>query len=379
MHVVMTNPFVWPYVRRGSERLLHDLATYLHGRGHRITVAAMAPHDGREERDGISYRLVRERFASGLRQFNSCHYFAHRLQAELEGLDPDVVFSLNYFDAYAALKARERTSRKFGVAFLAVGIPVRRYFRAVPLDAFYVRKVFAEVELCAVLSSFARDSLQRDFGKGSEVLPPPVRVENFAPPAVPPPSRQGPRILFVGDVNEPRKGARALCEAFPAIRRVHPKAQLQFSGNASDETQAMLRALPALREVDPGALSFLGLGGLGDLPRLYAAASVTVLPSVWEAFGLVLVESLAAGTPVVGARHAGIPDIVDSDTVGRLFDPAPFREQTQNAPALAQAILDVLARGKTPEISRACRTRADAFSWSSLGPRYESAIESIVR
>jgi len=102
-----------------------------------------------------------------------------------------------------------------------------------------------------------------------------------------------------------------------------------------------------------------------------------VLPAVWEAFGLVLVESLAAGTPVVGARHGGIPDIVDSDTVGRLFDPAPFREQTGNVAGLAQAILDVLAAGKTPAISQACRRRADAFSWSALGPRYEQAIAGL--
>lgn len=381
MHIVMTNPFVWPHVRRGSERVLHDLSSYLHSRGHRVTVIAMAPQDRREERDGVSYHLLRERFASPLRQFNSCHYFALRLQSEIAGLAPDAVFGLNYFDAYAALRARERATRPFGVGFLAVGIPVRRYFRAVPLDAFFIRKVLAQVDLRAVLSTFARDALRDEYGQDAQVLPPPVRVEDFAPARA---ARAllaiGPRILFVGDVNEPRKGAQALCEAFALVRREHPRAELLFSGSASPATQATLRASPALRALDDeDSVRFLGVGRIEDLPGLYQQASVTILPAVWEAFGLVLVESLAAGTPVVGARHGGIPDIIDSDRVGRLFEPAPFRGQTRNAAGLAAAILAVLGQGKTAQVREACRTRAAAFGWKALGPRYEQAITAICR
>jgi phosphatidylinositol alpha-mannosyltransferase len=379
MHVVMTNPFTWPYVRRGSERVLHDLSSYLHSRGHRVTVIAMAPHEGVEERDGVTYRLLRQRFSTPFRQFNSCHYFAMRLQGEIAGLAPDAVFGLNYFDAYAALRARARCGRRFGVGFLAVGIPVRRYFRAVPLDAFFIREVLAHVDLRAVLSTFARDALRNEFGQDAQVLPPPVQVDDFVP-ARPPraASSAGPRILFVGDVNEPRKGAQALCEAFAIVRREHPRAELILSGSARPATQAMLRALPALRSLkDDAAVRFLGVGRVADLPGLYQQASVTVLPAVWEAFGLVLVESLAAGTPVVGARHGGIPDIIDSDRVGRLFDPMAFRGQARNAAGLAAAILAVLAQGKAPDIREACRARATAFGWAALGPRYEQAISAI--
>ncbi len=380
MHVVMTNPFVWPHVRRGSERVLNDLSSYLHSRNHRVTVIAMAPEDRDEVRDGVTYRMLRERFASPFRQFNSCHYFALRLQSEIARLEPDVVFGLNYFDAYAALRARERSARRFGVGFLAVGIPVRRYFRAVPLDAFFIRKVLGEVDLRAVLSTFARDALRDEFGQDAQVLPPPVRVDDFAratgSKATP---GSGPRILFVGDVNEPRKGARALCEAFGHVRRAHPQAQLLFSGNASAATQAALRGLAAVRDAGLDSVQFLGVGRVNDLPQLYRDADVTVLPAVWEAFGLVLVESLAAGTPVVGARHGGIPDIVDSPAVGQLFDPAPFRDQTGNVAGLSEAILAVLAAGKGPAVEQACRRRASAFSWDALGPRYEQAIVGLAR
>jgi phosphatidylinositol alpha-mannosyltransferase len=189
------------------------------------------------------------------------------------------------------------------------------------------------------------------------------------------PASTSPTLLFVGDVDEPRKGARALCQAFAIVRQAHPDAQLVFAGRVSDATRAALLALPALAS-HLDSVRFLGVGGVADLPPLYQAASVTVLPAVWEAFGLVLVESLAAGTPLVGARHGGIPDVIEGDLVGRLFDPGPFTLQTDNASGLAQAILDVLARGKTPEVIAACRARAERFSWNTLGPAYEEAMRA---
>ena len=126
------------------------------------------------------------------------------------------------------------------------------------------------------------------------------------------------------------------------------------------------------------AITFNGLGQLDELPALFRSASVTVLPSVWEAFGLVLVESLAAGTPVVGARHGGIPDIIDNDLVGECFDPAPFDRESHNVDGLVAALLSVLARGKCASVRAACRARADDFSWARLGDSYERRLLALV-
>jgi cytochrome oxidase assembly protein ShyY1 len=75
---------------------------------------------------------------------------------------------------------------------------------------------------------------------------------------------------------------------------------------------------------------------------------VTLLPAVWEAFGLVLLESLAAGTPVVGAAHAGIVDIVDpaQPALGALFDPGSTGRAADNLDGLVAAIETVLVGGK---------------------------------
>ncbi|RYF36745.1 MAG: glycosyltransferase family 1 protein, partial [Comamonadaceae bacterium] len=175
-----------------------------------------------------------------------------------------------------------------------------------------------------------------------------------------------------------RKGARVLCMAFARLKARLPGLQLRFVGRASDGTRDSLLALAGVAPVRD-SIEFSGVGNVGSLPAHYHAASVTVLPSVWEAFGLVLVESLAAGTPVVGARHGGITDVVQGALVGELFDPGVFDLQSDAAENLAAALLAVLERGKTPEVQAACRARAEHFSWRNQGPAYLRLVESLAR
>lgn len=375
LRVAITNPFTWPFVRRGSERLLNDLANYVCGAGHDVTVLAMAPADADELRDGVRYRLVQERCRSSRRQFNSLHYFAWRLQSLLAQERPDVVFCLNYFDAYAALRCRARHGLRYRVLFQNVGIPVQRYFRAVPLDRWFMRRVVREADQYLVLSRFAQERLREEFAREATVLPAPVVTQPFRTQArVVAEPAGGPLVLFAGDADEPRKGVRVLCRAFARIASEVPGLRLRIVGRASEATQRALRSLPDVQSVRH-RIEFSGVGAVESLPAHFRAASVTVLPSVWEAFGLVLVESLAAGTPVVGARHGGIPDIIDGEAVGALFDPGAFAEQSDAVEPLAQALAAVLRRGKTPEVIAACRARADLFSWDALGPSYLSLIE----
>jgi phosphatidyl-myo-inositol alpha-mannosyltransferase len=229
------------------------------------------------------------------------------------------------------------------------------------------------------VSRLAGETFKRDFGRDAEVLPPPVMAENFAPtaanalPLAPP----GQRILFVGDADERRKGARALCRAFARVSERYPQAQLLFAGRASAATQASLLEV-CVRAGNADRVAFLGVGRVEDLPAHYRSATVTVLPAVGESFGMALAESLSAGTPVVGARHAGITEIIDEELVGRLFEPGEGIDETRNIDGLAGAILEVLARGKTPEVVAACLTRAQRYSWEVLGPEYERVLQDAV-
>jgi glycosyltransferase involved in cell wall biosynthesis len=75
---------------------------------------------------------------------------------------------------------------------------------------------------------------------------------------------------------------------------------------------------------------------------------------------MVLVESLAAGTPVVGADHGAIPELVDA-TVGATFT-------ADDPEACARALDDVLGRDDDRELVTRCRARAASYDWSVVGP-----------
>jgi glycosyltransferase involved in cell wall biosynthesis len=106
--------------------------------------------------------------------------------------------------------------------------------------------------------------------------------------------------------------------------------------------------------LDAAATRLLGTVAPDDLLELYRTAWVTALPARAEAFGLVLVESLACGTPVLALDQGGPRDIVTPD-VGRLVD--------EDEEELAAGLLDALDLSTKPAGVDACRTASLAWDW----------------
>jgi glycosyltransferase-like protein len=115
----------------------------------------------------------------------------------------------------------------------------------------------------------------------------------------------GPVILAVGGV-EPRKNATRLLQAFAALREGHPTARLVIAGGASLFGHDAYRGAHALAAAElalpPGAVVETGPLPDADMPALYRMADVLAFPSVEEGFGLVVLEAMASGTPVVVSR-----------------------------------------------------------------------------
>ncbi len=105
----------------------------------------------------------------------------------------------------------------------------------------------------------------------------------------------------------------------------------------------------------------LGFVGAEDLPALYSAASFMVFPSLFEGFGIPLVEAMACGCPIAASRATSIPEIVDGAAL--LFDP-------MDVPALAAAIGALWNRPDLRADLAACgRVVAARFSWETVLPR----------
>jgi D-inositol-3-phosphate glycosyltransferase len=93
------------------------------------------------------------------------------------------------------------------------------------------------------------------------------------------------------------------------------------------------------------------------LPQYYSAADLLVLPSVYESFGMVALEALACGTPVVATRVGATDDLIRSEAFGRLV-------KSDSARSLADAIAAVLSQtGQRPEVTRRSVWRYD---WSRV-------------
>jgi glycosyltransferase involved in cell wall biosynthesis len=124
--------------------------------------------------------------------------------------------------------------------------------------------------------------------------------------------------------------------------------------------------------VEPAArkqVEMLGPGALHDIPRLYAEAAVTVLPSLDEPFGMVLTESLASGTVVVGTNSGAIPEIITDPTVGVLFERT--EDPVASGHRLADAILRALVLARAPRVQERCREHARQWSWEAVGPAFD--------
>jgi phosphatidylinositol alpha-mannosyltransferase len=375
MRLAITHATCWPEIRRGSERMLADMGRVLAARGHAVTAFSTTPalpRGGEEMRDGVRTIFLPRREPPGIlartRQLTLHHLFAWDLRAALRDGGFDSVFCLGWHDAAGALVAR-RAGARFRLVALMTGIPIRAYFRRTPFDGLAFRRVVAGADALVTISRFASDRLQAEFARPGVLLPSPVDTAPFAATAKPPPDGVT-RILFVGDADEPRKGAMLLARAYAMARpRLGEAARLGFSGRLSETTRAAI--LAALPEGLRGEVDFHGVGTVEDLPRLLAQASVVANPAVWEALGMVLIEALAAGTPVVGCAHGGTPDIIDDTRIGTLFDPGAFRQVAVNEAGLAEALLRSAALATRPETEALCRARAEAFSWNTLAPRYE--------
>lgn len=378
MRIAITHGTCWPEIRRGSERLLADAARVLAARGHDVTAISTTPAmpgGGVQVQGAVRYAFLPLREPPALlvrtRQVTRHHLFAWDLRRVLAAEAFDAVLCLGWQDAAGALLAR-RAGARFRLVAAMTGIPVRAYFRRTPLDGLAYRRVLAGADAIQVISRFAAARLRAEFGHEATLLPAPVDTVPFGATAKPAPDGTA-RVLFVGDADEPRKGALLLAQAYAMARpRLGAAARLGYSGRASAPVRAaILAALPAGLHAE---LDFHDVGAVADLPRLLAGATIVVNPAVWEALGMVLIEALAAGTPVVGCDHAGTPDIVDDPRIGTLFAPGALRHAATNLAGLAAALERSAGLARLPQTEALCRARAEAFSWAALAPRYEALL-----
>jgi glycosyltransferase involved in cell wall biosynthesis len=145
----------------------------------------------------------------------------------------------------------------------------------------------------------------------------------------------GENIPLIGTVGRlaAQKGHRYLIEAFAKVKRSFPTAKLLIVGHDSEGLRENLEKQIA----DANLAGEVFLPGYLDGAQVIQTLDIFVLPSIWEGFGLVLLEAMNAGKPIIASRITAIPEIVKDQETGLLVPPG-------NAQELAHAICLLLSR-----------------------------------
>lgn len=226
----------------------------------------------------------------------------------------------------------------------------------------YERELYSRMRFVFPMSAWLADSFIGDNGVPRERVHP-VGAGINLPRILDTEGRtyDAPRVLFVGK-DFARKGGPDLLKAFALVRREIPEAELTIIGPVLENPPEGVRML--------GSISKSDSAGIGRLLNEYARASVFVMPSLYEPFGVVFAEAMAHRLPCVGTNICAMPEIIGHGETGYVVPP-------RNPEKLAQHILDLL---KNPA---KCRTFGEAgyrrylsrYTWDAVAARMCEIIE----
>jgi glycosyltransferase involved in cell wall biosynthesis len=223
------------------------------------------------------------------------------------------------------------------------------------IEAFFERIHVRRVETVLATSAYSASRIVEDYGVPAGrvlVVPEPIELERWEQllRAAPATSREKPSILCVAHLY-PRKDVATLVGA---ISRLEAAVTLRVAGSGPELPR--LRRL-ARRLALGDRVEFLGHVPLARLAAEYASADVFCLPSRQEGFGIVFLEAMAAGLPIVAARAGAVPEVLQDGEFGILVPPA---DDVALARALEKLLGDAAARERFASAGLARVARYDA-------------------
>ena len=206
------------------------------------------------------------------------------------------------------------------------------------------------------VSQAAKQTLVDHMGGDAILIPNGVAIAGFAGadalPGWAPAARPGPTLGFLGRIDEPRKGLRVLRDAMPEILAAHPGAQLLVAG-PGDPDDALRDVSDAVR----ARVHMLGRVSEQDKARALHSVDLFVAPNTGgESFGIVLLEAMASGAPVLASDIDAFRSVLDDGAAGELFvseDPGSLAKQA------AALLADDARRSELSERGRAVAARYD--------------------
>lgn len=384
----------------GAERVLFEQSTLLSKRGHDVHILTrkLPGHEAYQEViQGVQEWRYHINQRNGLTSVKSILVNCKRLYESLQAkFSYDCINFHQPFAAYAVIRspASRRVKKVYTCHSLSFEefrsrnpIPkpgLRRviYFLNMKARKYIERKTLNGSDRITVLSRFTQEKLGSTYGIPAGkvvIIPGGIDLERFAPAADKKEIRrhlkipEGRMILLTVRDLEPRMGLENLLYAFEEIIRELPDIFLVIGGHGplKDRLISLSRRLGVERVV-----RFAGFIPEEDLPDYYRAADIFILPTIeLEGFGLITLEALASGVPVLGTAVGGTVEILGKLDSGYLF------KDSKPESMASLVIATCLQFRNNPElwrdVSARCRAFAEVnYSWECTIDAIEQLFES---
>ncbi len=368
-----------PVVVGGLSRHVQHLSEALTRCGHDVTVftRGLALSRGDEREGGV--RVVRVTPDEGPSYTDLVPWVLElnrslldRAWSEVRTLRPDVIHAHDWLVAHAAVALADRTHTPLVATIHATEHGRHRGRLAGPTQRFVhgvERWLTSTADRVIACSAYMRREVIEVLETPSDrvdAIPNQIELAEFEPVGSRGRVRDGlgidgsPLVVFAGRL-EYEKGVQTILEALPLVDRRIPGVRLVVAGTGTyrPELEARCRSLRLGERV-----RFEGFVEEDRLRDLYGAADLVVVPSLYEPFGLVALETMASGTPVVAADTGGLREVVEEGVTGLRFPPGDPQE-------LSRAMVRVLGDGSLARTlaERARGSLAVRGSWTGAASR----------
>jgi len=233
-----------------------------------------------------------------------------------------------------------------------------------PLALLRQRLVATQLSAILVSSRFMRSSLRRSLGIEAAVTPLGVPREFFGMPVT---KKRPPfRLIFVGNLT-PKKMPEVAIKALAYVAEIDVSLALVGDGPMKSELQELCQNLKLTEKV-----KFESHLSESELLRELGSAHASIVPSIWEGFGLAALEAMAAGVPVIASSSGALPEIVIQGKNGLLFAPGDSKDLAMNIRRLAQD--EVLWNA----MADSCRRWAREYTWEKTAASTLDAIGRVI-
>ncbi|MEO6019976.1 MAG: glycosyltransferase family 4 protein [Knoellia sp.] len=368
MRIGLVCPYAYD-VPGGVQFHVRDLAEYFMAQGHDVSVLAPVDDDATVLPAYVTScgRAVPVRYNGSVARLTFGPVTSSRVSRWLEEGDFDVLHLHEPVTPSASLMALWASSEPVVATFHTSNLRSRAMHTANPFLRPSIEKIRARI----AVSEEARGTVRRHLGGDAYIIPNGVDTKRFAPDGAltrwsGTPER--PTLAFLGRIDEPRKGLAVMVAAMPAILDAMPGAHLVVAGPGEvDEIAAGLD--PRVR----AATEFLGSVSEDDKVALLRSADLYVAPHTGgESFGIVLVEAMASGAPVLASDLEAFTAVLGAGPAGRTFP-------VGDSAALAAAVIELLSTpGERARLRELGLKRARSFDWGVVAERVMAVYDTVI-